>query len=203
MQIRYEDSQRQIQALAGKVLRRAHAAGARSVMREDIVSELAIAWCVARDKFDANRGVPFGAYLHKGMLDHINRWIQAQIDEAQGVSLDQPRGSDESAERSLEDVIPDARAILPDEHAERESRRRLVMKNLTGNTKLFVELIESDRLDGILEAARSRSEFAKSRGLTPSPVPREVTSAMVFDLMGLSRSDRHEVLEDLRFWTQR
>lgn len=198
-QQRFQDSQKQIATFARQVLRRAKAAGAASVELSDIESELALVWVIASEKFDPQYGVPFGAYLRRGMVQHINRWIQDQIEESFHTSLDLE--IDDSY--GLHDRVSSLDAG-PDEIAEVASTRRLVMKNLPDQSRIFLELLETPPPEflEIMKAAQDRAAYARSRGMN-AVAPTDVTAPMVFDLLGLNRKERTEVYVDLNFWARR
>jgi len=198
-QISYQASERLVNSFARRVMRRAQAAGAKSVQLADIVQECWVAWCQARDRYDATTGVPFGAYLMRGMQQHINRWIKEEIGERlmAPVALDATGGDDED-DNSLHNVIADG-GSLPDEIVELANQKAYVLERLSPLARQFVTLL-TDPPKELLEevqAIQARAEWGRSRGLNTF-APRDVTAPLVFDLMGLNRTDRSKIYRELR-----
>lgn len=194
---RYEDSAEQIKKGAARYLRRAHAAGARSVTLDDVISEMNVAWCIARDKFDPSLGVPFGAYLSRGMQLHVNRWIDEQVGHAIGAfSLDETSVAD--GDEAHEWAVPDANP-LPDQILEEKHLWARAMSELSTEAALFVSLLREPppALYEEMKAIQVRSEHARSRGI-PSVSPSFITGNLVLDLMGLARSDRNRIYAELK-----
>lgn len=198
MVLRIEDSMSAINAFARRVLRRAQAAGGTATL-EDIKSECAIAWCHARDSFDEAAGVPFLAYLRTGMRNHINRWIEKELREHNGshVDFDAPTGEDGDGSRY--DLVADRGAELADDVLEINDRRQKQLARLSPRARQFIELLESPpkALFDILNAMRERQQFAVSRGLPASPVPKRILTTLVFDFMGASHYERTSINAEL------
>lgn len=190
------DHERYMKAFAFKVRNRAFAAGAASVQFEDIYQELCIAWCKARDAFSPEYGVPFIAFLSRGMHLHINRWIQDQITEGQHLTLDQP--TTEDGEGVLHEVVPD-KAPTPAEFAISEDMRQFVYSRLSKRARMFVEFLESppEFLVEGLKAIRARAEYGRAKGIA-CIAPKQITASMVFEFMRVDRVERIEIYRELR-----
>lgn len=200
---RIEDSRAMMERMARKVSRRLRAAGVSSVDIDDVRSELTIAWCLARDAYDPAGGAAFSTFLWRGMINHVKRWVEREIRiSSTALSLDADR-SDDGDETTLHDAIA-ASDAGPHEIVEERQLRALAASELSADTQLFLDLLEnpSDDLDEALEAARSRAEFARSRGLK-AVAPTAVTAAMVFDLMGATRTQRHRSYAELRHLSEK
>ncbi|SER28857.1 DNA-directed RNA polymerase specialized sigma subunit, sigma24 family [Faunimonas pinastri] len=198
-EITYESSQPLIRGFARKVLQRVHAAGARGVEFEDIVQELSIAWCLARDAWKAEYNVPFGAFLTRGMKNHINRFLADAIGDSHmtAISLDKNLGEDGEG-ASLHSVFPDA-APLPEQSAiERDSLAR-VLRRLSPRARQFVELLENPppELFAEIQAIKAKSEYARSRGIN-TYAPNQLTAGLIFDLMGANRVERQAIYHEVR-----
>lgn len=197
----YEASKRLIQYTARRVHRRMFAAGARTVMLEDIVGELNIAWVIATQKWEESRGVPFGAYLMRGMSFHINRWVDHQIKEFQlaPFSIDIDPSSDDPSEAGANDRknvsidMPGADEIL----IAKDTRER-VLARMTPMTRRFVELLESPPEDIVAEhsAIQIRSAYGRSRGINCA-TPSQVSSALIFDFLGCTTVERRNVYREI------
>lgn len=192
--IRWQDWERTVKASAWRYLKRAHAAGAKSVQLEDVQSELSVAWCIARDKFNPDHGVPFGAYLQTGMRNHINRWIDDQIGEV-GFDLDDTGASGEEDRYSM---IPDGAQGQDDVLAESQTFKRN-MALLSPEARKFVEILADPPLALYEEmtAIQARAEFAKSRGIQTG-APGHITGALVMDLIGAERVDRNRIYAEVK-----
>jgi non-ribosomal peptide synthetase component F len=193
--IQWKDWRHVVERSAFRYLKRAHAAGARSVMLSDVVSELSLAWVIARERFDASKGVPFGAYLQLGMRNHINDWIDRQIGHAAALDLDEERGDEGS---DLHEAIPD-HGPLQDELLgdTQEFERNLSL--LSPQARQFVELLANPPLALYEEmtAIQARAEFANSRGIRAG-VPGHITGSLVLDLMGADRVERNKIYREVK-----
>lgn len=178
--------ERQIGIFAYKVLRRAHAAGLRTVEREDIIQELAFAWMTACEKYQPDQGVPFQAYLAHGMKLHINRWFKnvARVDGMTPVSLDMPSGDDSAA--------PLHEAFASDEDTqditlEQQDFCEEVFARISETSRKVLELLISPPVElvQIVDANKAREEYGKTLGLK-SWAPKTITLPMVFSLLGIN-----------------
>lgn len=203
--IRYEDSRVLIGKMVRKVERWMRSAGSYAASREDIEGELNIAWCIARDKYDPATGVPFGAYLWRGMQLHINRWAREQIEEShQTLSMNNPvGGSHEDADADFQEILPDP-SPLADKQLLEKDVRGWVLTRLTATTRRVVEWLENPPpvLLEELKALQARSEWGRARGLL-SIAPTDVTLPMIFDLMGLDRRERTKVYAEFKSFAAR
>jgi hypothetical protein len=195
--IQWKDWQKVVERCAFRYLKRAHAAGARSVMLSDVVSELSLAWVIAREKFDPTQGVPFGAYLQLGMRNHINRWIDHQIGHAaNAIDLDEEYGDEPGSD--LHEAVADTGPLQDDllgDSQEFEDNIAL----LSPEARQFVELLANPPLALYEEmsAIQARAEFAKSRGISVG-APSHITGALVFDLMGAGRAERNKIYREVK-----
>ncbi|MCP1540016.1 sigma factor [Methylorubrum extorquens] len=192
--IRWKDWEKVVAKAAPRYLRRAHAAGARSVLLEDVRSELAVAWCIARDKFDPSLGVPFGAYLQRGMQNHINAWIDKQIGHV-GMDIDDDLGEDGA---SFHDIIADGAPLQDETFGDRQEFEHNVAR-LSPDAQTFVRLLADPPLALYEEmtAIQARSDHANAQGIR-SGVPGHITGSLVFDLMGCERTDRNRIYGEVK-----
>jgi hypothetical protein len=196
--VTYDDvTKRQIGRFARRVLRRAKSAGAASILIEDIESELMIAWCKARDKWNDSVGVPFAAYLARGMMNHINTWLDGEIGfrNLAPLSLDNSR----AGFKNLHDTVEDETVERIDQKVEEQNIRDVIIPRLSPTTRKFVELLDTPPyfLFEEMSASKARSNYAKSRGIKQSISLNRITAALVFDFMGLALWDRKLVYEEL------
>jgi DNA-directed RNA polymerase specialized sigma24 family protein len=198
MTLKLEDSMPAIRAFSWRVLRRVTAAGS-VIELDDIISECKLAWFNASRSFDETAGVPFLAYLRRGMKLHVNRWVDKELKEhnASHLEFDAPRGESETG--SLHDFIPDRSMERPDEIFEANDRREKQLARLTPRARQFVELLESPpkALVDILKGLKARQEYAIARGLPASPVPKRVLTTLVFRFMGASPREQTHITEEL------
>lgn len=174
---------------------------------EDIQQELAIAWCVARDKWKAEFNVPFSAYLMRGMKQHIRGWMSRELNQHHLVSfgLDDEMASGDTHH----DTTADPSAITAEEaliekdlrsFAHDRLRMRDMRKALSDSALQFLDLLDNppEELVEILQGLRSRGEFARQAGVPVTPVPSGINAALVFDLMGCSRQERTRIYKEIR-----
>jgi len=201
--IQYRDtkeSKAQIDAFAHKVLRRLHGLGARTQTLDDVQQELWIAWCKACEQYDPTCGASFKTFLYRGMQLHINRYVEKNFerfhDETIALSLEGSPAENED-DAMLGDVVPDERE-LQNEELEREDMFAYAASRMSPRARQFMTFLKEQPKE-LLEELRNiekKGDYAKSSGLSFA-VPRRITTAMVFDLMGASRSERHKILEEV------
>lgn len=184
-----------IKSFALKAWRRAQAGGARSLQLEDVQQELVVAWCMARDNWKPEFNVPFLAYLRRGMKQTVNRWLQSQIDFGHAMSMD----DDDDEERAPHEIIADASGLAGVEVFERDNARDAVVKELSAEAQVFVNLLReppAELLEGV-RARRARQTFAREQGLIVPGETDRVTASMVLDLMELSHAERGRLYAEL------
>jgi DNA-directed RNA polymerase specialized sigma24 family protein len=196
-EIRFEDSTRLIQRVAYRVSRRLKSAGAHSVQIEDIKSELAIAWCHARDRFDPQLGIPFQAYLTRGMFNHINRWVQAEINCSLALDLDKGFGDDDGGD-TLESVTPDESLEGADDLIIQSEFYHSLLNRLSNRSRQFVVLLASPPIELVNEhrAILARVDYAKSRGIA-AIAPGRVNKTLVFEFMGANNAERCSIIREI------
>jgi DNA-directed RNA polymerase sigma subunit (sigma70/sigma32) len=194
-----KESERMIFALAHRVKRRLQSLPQSIMSYEDIEQELWIAWCKARDAFEPSRGIPWAAYLQRGMRQHINRVVEKNIERFEGqtfaLSLDESFGED--GDTTLGEIIP-AADPLPCNVVEGKSNYEKAMSVMSGRAKVFVLLLNEQPkviLDEVL-MAQDKAEHAVKLG-APFNAPRRITAMMVFDLMGASRPERARITREV------
>lgn len=207
MSRKIEESAKQIGAYAFRALRRAHAAGDRSLTIEDLKQELSIAWCIAVRDFDDSKGVPFGAFLQRGMQLYMNRYIEKNVtrrhDEVGALSLEytgndafmSPYGSDTP---TFGDIVPDGKPG-PNVSVEEESQMLYARRKLSKRAYQFVKILRDQPAEIMAQVQHvdARCAFGKSRG-TSAPNSFRLTSSMVFDLMDATPHERKLVIAEVR-----
>lgn len=192
------ESTRIISQLSRRVLRRLPASSVLSL--EDIQQEMWIAWCAAREAFDATRGVPFGAFLYRGLINHINRYVHHNVwrfpEQTFALSLDF-QYSGENSEGTLGDVIA-SDAEAPEIIVERQSCYQAALKRLSQRARVFVILLHEQPRALVREVmlAADKAEHAKKIG-APFAQPKRITASLVFDLMGAPALERKKIVAEV------
>lgn len=199
--MRYEDYRRQILKFAHQVLRRLRSMGVNHVDIDDVEQELAIAWVKARDSFDPKHGVPFRAYMVRGMRLEINRWVDRlgrhvehsprRLEETVGGS--NSSGKDLTLGETIGGDFQDNELLFCKNITFEQS-----LKNLTATTQLFLQLLANPpkELEKAFLDIQAKAAFAAERGIKSS-APKQINSTIIFDLMGLNRTDRSKVRLEL------
>lgn len=198
--ISFDKHIRLIHSFAYKVQARLWAAGNRTTQFEDIVSELSVAWCLARDNWSPKYEVPFTAYLKRGMINHINRWAKGEIANSGGshMALDAPLGQDDNDGLGHE-AIADPAAIVPEDMVAFKDAREKALAKMSPRTRQFVLLLESPPkcLQEVLTAMRARQEYAHERGIPRGAVPKRIMPNLIFQFMGVSRVEQTKITGEL------
>jgi DNA-directed RNA polymerase specialized sigma24 family protein len=210
--IPFAEHEKLLKFIAHKVMRRVHAAGAASIQFEDIFQELAVAWCQARDKWDQSRCVPFGPYLMRGMSHHINRWVQRELRQhtMAPFNLDAELDGEFFADnRSLHDVLPDETIASPEDslitqdtrdYARDPLRSRGKSEPLLPETEMLLDLMESPppALMNVIKGIQARAVYGRDTlGIPRTCAPVRLTTALVFDVMGVHPKCRKEVHQQI------
>jgi hypothetical protein len=201
---RFEDFEKIIRSFGRRVRRRFVAAGGRVLDQEDIDNELVIAFCLARDAWKPDRGVPFEPFLRLGMRQQINRWLDKQIEHSivASESLDRDIGTGDvdgrMPMRTVGDQIaadgPDAEEAL----IEKTTRQRIV-DGLSPRARLFVDLLIDPPAEftAQIAAIQARARYARERGIAGF-APKTATAALIFDLMDAPSSERSAIYAEIR-----
>lgn len=196
-----KSSEAQIKRFAYKVMRRLHAAGGQSLGIEDIEQELWIAWLKASETFNPEYGVPFGAYLHRAMINHINTFADREVTRRHGeviaMSLDKTIGDGDGA--SVSEIIPDEKESQ-DKLLEKKSALEAVLRRLSDQARAFVTMMVNPPHDLVAELSKmeARNEYA-AKIKVAGALPIALTERIVFDLLGIERrSDRERVLSEIK-----
>ncbi|NIH77460.1 RNA polymerase sigma factor (sigma-70 family) [Ochrobactrum sp. P20RRXII] len=193
------ESEAQIKRFAWKVLRRFRGAGHASLTHDDLVQELWVAWVKANQSFDGQYGVPFAAYLHRVMQNHINDFASKEItqrhSEVIAVSLDKPMSEDGG---SIGEIIPDTQ---DGQDVELEQRNSLeaVLKALSGPAQAFVSMMidPPEEVQMELRMIEARNSYASSRKIAGA-LPTMLSERIVFDLLCIeSRAQREGILHEI------
>lgn len=198
MLIAHEDAQRAINGFANKLMRRWSAGGAPAHLIEDIKQELWIALLGAQQSFDPEKGASFNTYFYGAMKWHMRTWarenIHTRFQEIIGKSLDEEMSEDgDTFSNMLACSNP-----LPDELLIEEDLWAAAMTRLKPRTRLFMELLRDPPEELLAEvlALKARSEYSKSMGI-PQPHSNRVTTALVFDLLGVNRHNRTLMMREI------
>lgn len=210
--INFKDQERLLHHTAIRVLRRVHAAGARSVTKEDIFQELAVAWCKARDNWNPNQNVPFVPYLMNGMMHHINRWVNHELRQFNIAPFALDASVSEDGTEDMHQAVPDHTVIPADDIVVEKDlldylndplrwrggpwRRRM---KLSERARQFIQFLANPPVEmlDVVAGLEVRGEFARARGVTASAIPKRVTLSLIFDLMGATRFERASITKEL------
>lgn len=207
-QVTVEQHVKLIKGTAWKVYRRLEAAGVRGLNVADIEQEFWIAWCYARDSWDPKHNVPFGAYLVRGMRQHINRWADRECRHflTAPVDLDAEISDDDTTRH---DLLADTKTAGPDtvliekdqrDYIQDPLRWRNGMNKLSERARQFIQLLDNPPAEivEIFRALRARAEYARQRGVTAVAAPQSITSSLVMDIMGCNRLERASIYAEIR-----
>lgn len=194
--VTFDQHERLIYKFARQVQRRMFAAGAKTIQFEDLVQELSIAWCVARDCWDESVGVPFTPYFVNGMRQRINRFAEGEIKQhlVAPFSIDAP--IDPESDKTMEGF----RSLEPEpDTVEQRNFHDVVLAVISPEARRFLQILENPPPELLeeLKVIQVRAENGRGRGLK-STAPRNLTSALVFDLLGYGRSDRSKILGEIQ-----
>jgi DNA-directed RNA polymerase specialized sigma subunit len=170
--------------------------------KEDIEQELWVAWCKARDSYSSDYGVPFAAYLSRGMKLHINRVVEVQIERFKeqtfALELDRPMDSADGEGGTLMDVIP-SDTVGADEYVERNDTFQRAIETLSDRARIVVTLLNDQPQELLGEAllSQKKAEFSRTLGAPFLPTMR-ITTSMVFDLIGANRSERRKIMLEIK-----
>jgi len=173
--------------------------------RDDVEQELWVVWCNARDKFDPSLGVPFEAFLVNGIKRHVSFGIKrkafSRAAEEYAKSLDAPATKD-ADQSPMVDTIADDFSFF--DALEAESHFQFVVGRLSERAATFVKLLRDQPqiLIDELKALEKRSEYAKELGVS-NMLFRQVTTSMIFKLMGSDRPERTLILSEIRAVTDK
>jgi DNA-directed RNA polymerase specialized sigma24 family protein len=212
-QITFEQHEKLLHYVAHRVHRRIYSAGGKSVLVEDIFQELCIAWCLARDCWKPEHGVPFGPYLMRGMSNHINRWVDKELRQCHMAPIDLDAELSENGNDTLHDLVADDQAVLPEAAMIEKDTREFVRdplrwrvrlrkhKPLTRNAQKFLDLLESPppSLLALVRGLQARAEYGRNTLKIPSTfAPKRITGSFILDFMGIEdRQERNAIYHQL------
>lgn len=189
-----------VRKLALRLRREAQAQGLHSVQLDDIEQEIAVTWCRARETFDPTKGVQFETYFWRAAMTNVRRWLKlgdAKQRNIAPVSLDAPLSADEGA-ASLHELIPDTGESIAAtlEKADYAGQVIALMKPLT---RAFIELLMDPPPDLYAQVAALQAHAGQARVLGEArTAPTQVTTGVIFDMMGLNAPQRRQVIEDIK-----
>ncbi|MBO6508746.1 MAG: hypothetical protein JJ979_09765 [Roseibium sp.] len=189
-----------IRKFAFKVLRRARAANLRGIELDDIIQELSFPYLTAREKFDPELGYRFSTFLNRGMQLHINRWFDEQLrnDQQTPMSMDADIDTADGTATTAHDLMADQTEPADQLLAERQFLEALKTR-LSERAVVFIRLLLNPPYEIYCEmnAMRARATMARERGGAQYPVPLNVTSSIIFDLMGADSVERAKIRKEI------
>lgn len=205
MCLSYADCKAQIDRFARRAHMRLQAAGARGYELGDVVQECAVAYVIAADRWDQASGVPFRAYLARGMQNHVNRWAEKEIGQSLGanVSLDAELGDGDDGSMTLHEAVGASHPTAEDELLASRARE-YALARLTPRTKQFVELFDNppEFLVEALRAEQQKVESGRERGI-PGIAANVIGAGLVFEFMGSNRLERARIRAELKDLSKR
>jgi DNA-directed RNA polymerase specialized sigma24 family protein len=188
-----------IKKFSAKTLRTLHNAGHRTVSFDDIYQECVVAWCIARDKWDAKFGVPFVPYFINGMKNHVYAWVNKEVKKNffSNVSLDESISSEDDSAARHNFIASNVES--QEESLIKRNSFSQILESLSETARKFVTLLESPPIELYAESNRikMRVEYGRSQGIN-SFAFSGITSGLIFDLMGLSNADRNKINSEIR-----
>lgn len=201
-EIRYADYERLIQWHARREAYKFASLRSNVMSFEDLVSEFQIVWCEASQSFDPERGVPFSAYLSRGIRIRVLELLRKEARHVTDVSMDESLGDEDHG--GLHNVLPSTTAPSADDIlAESQVVERFVQK-LSPLTRQFLELLRFPPLElqQAVSDLQARAKYARGRGLVVT-APTHVTKTMIMDLMGLTMPERRQILGEIGTLSQK
>lgn len=201
----YRESAPRIARIANAVAFQLARAGVHSMTRDDVEQELWIVWCNARDSFDPSLGVPFEAFLINGIKMNVRGGIKRKAfkraAEEWGKSLDAPVSKEEGG-ATVGETIADDFSFMDD--IEAEAHFQHVVSRLSERAATFVRLLRDQPpiLLDALKALDERSKYARELGVC-NMLFRQVTTSMIFKVMGCDRTERTRILAEVRQVTEK
>lgn len=189
------DVDRWMQIFSRKAFNRAKSAKVKDIDQIDIYHECIIAWCKARDLFKPELGIPFKAYLFKGVKDHVNKFLDKKMTHAHnaGVSIDE----DNDEENTFHDIIP-SDDIPIDQVLIQSDLIAKVTNDLSDLAKMFLGLLINtpEELLNEHEKIMLRNQHACSKGIIKQ-TPKFITESLVIRLMGLTKRESTLIKQEI------
>lgn len=195
-------SKRQIEVFAHRVNRRLFAVGDKSMPLDDIRQELWIAWTNAVQSYKPESGVPFGAYLQRGMALHVRSWMRKTIEyrlpEVHAVSIDYTADGSDGEALGLHESVASS-DDLPDQEIERRSNVKRLCEMLSPVAAKFVEILYTQPPELVEELVKvyQRADYGREAMNVIVPVQHRLTKNMIFDLLDVPRHKRDQVLAEI------
>ena len=199
MSITYEGSKGQVERFAARVLRRLRAAGERSFSLSDIQQELWAAWCKARDNFDPQAGVPFAAYLQRGMMNHINRMVESSVRDSWETPISLDAGVDGEEGTNIGDAFPDHNAERQDERVFSAQVIAFLRSHASPMALSVIEIL-ADPPQELMEefrACTAKAHYARERGFQTF-INKDIRYRFIADFLGFDTGTRRRVFDELK-----
>lgn len=193
----YESCRRLIHWFGSRAYRRLIAAGGRAVEYDDVIQELNIAWTIAREKWNPDMGVPFVAYLKRGMQLAINRFIDRELRFDQNASHSLQFSALEG-ESEFSEIVADTETHTPEDIVMASLMTEYAFDQLSPLARSVLECVLSppNELQAELNALQAKKRYAKERGFCVGGVS-EVSLSFVMDFFGLKRNARASIYAEL------
>ena len=187
-------SKGQVERLARLYYKRFSTVFAASLELEDLEQQFWLVWMDAVRLFDETRGVLFTTYLGTAIANKVSDMARRH----------QRRASVSS--KSLNTVVDDVEILdliesdvdPGDVILERKQERERIEKKLDPRLLKLIEIMEDvpAEVSRQIASLEAKAAFAASLGVSMR-APKEITFQILADLLGISRSVRYRMLEDL------
>jgi DNA-directed RNA polymerase specialized sigma24 family protein len=190
-----KDYETLVKRFSGAFYRKMLRSGVTAFTLEDIQQEHWLGFCRARNSYSAETGVPFQAYLIKGLeqlQSEMRRKVSKRFHERNHLSLDAPIGDEDSKMQLHETLAGDEEEL--GSSLDRDQQIERLCANLSDRARTYVQLIYRQPAE-LLEqtkAIRARAEHASNIGIAHF-APSGVSSSLVFKLMGAPRQERTRI----------
>lgn len=187
-------SKGQVERLARLYYKRFSTVFAASLEVEDLEQQFWLVWMDAVRLFDETKGARFSTYLGTAIANKVSELARRHQRRAHvsAVSLNIVVDDVEILDLVEGDVDP-GDVVL----ARKQERARIEQK-LDPRLIKLIEIMEDvpTEISSHISSLEAKSAFAASLGV-PMRAPKEITLTVLADVLGISRSIRYRMLEDL------
>lgn len=180
-----------VKQLARLYRRKYRVALGASLQDEDFEQECWIAWCKARDRFDADRGLSFSTLLSTCIRNHFEtlRLTAARAKRSGACVAFGECGAPEEVE---------GKAADPERMTQMSELARRNFAKMDPRLRLIIQLLilpPDPRLRAEIEALNAKADLARAKG-HGDRLPRELNLAMMSKLFGHQRASAYRMVEE-------
>lgn len=199
-EIHFSAYEKLISQTAWKCFQRLNSAGV-VIEYQDVMQELSVTFCLAKDKFDATKGYKFSTYLVRAMYNQFNRFAEPLIEGRNLIAsveeLEEYHGGSEDDIGLYEAVSNNDPS--PEELVLNHIEVKAKLRGLSNNSKRAVrELIQpSELLIEAYEAKRAQREHGMSLGVKKREVPEDMPLSFILNHQKLGKAARDNVRAEI------